>query len=83
MMNDGRDFDAKLVGKDERRDLALISFQTDDSIPVAQLGDSANLMAGDWVLAMGSPLGFQSSVTAGIVSAVHRESLPGSSIGVS
>ena len=81
MMNDGRDFDAKLVGKDERRDLALISFQTDDSIPVAQLGDSANLMAGDWVLAMGSPLGFQSSVTAGIVSAVHRESLPGSSIG--
>jgi serine protease Do len=78
--NDGREFDATIVGTDPRRDLALVSFQTSEVVPVAQLGDSGALMAGDWVLAMGSPLGFQSSVTAGIVSAVGRDSLPGRGI---
>jgi serine protease Do len=80
MLSDGRDYDANLVGTDARRDLALISFQTSDDIAVATLGNSESLMPGDWVLAMGSPLGFQSTVTAGIVSAVNRETLPGSNI---
>ena len=80
-LSDGRQFDGKLVGKDPRRDLALVAFETRDQVPVAKLGDSSTLAPGDWVLAMGSPLGFESTVTAGIVSAVGRESMPGSSVG--
>ena len=72
-LNDHREYDAKLVGEDPRRDLALVSFTTkEDDIPVVRLGDSDELQVGDWVLAMGSPFGFQSSVTAGIISALGR-----------
>ena len=71
---DGRDFDVKLVGMDDRRDLALVSFETSESVPIAQMGDSDSLMPGDWVLAVGNPLGFESTVTAGIVSALGRQS---------
>jgi Do/DeqQ family serine protease len=77
---DGRSFTAKLVGKDAKKDLALVMFTTEESVPLAELGDSDTLQVGDWVLAVGSPLGFHSTVTEGIVSAVGRESLPGSSI---
>ncbi len=79
-LTDGREFTGKLVGKDPRRDLALVSFQTNDKVPVAVLGDSSSVRAGDWVLAIGNPLGFQSTVTAGIVSAVGRQSAPGSGV---
>jgi len=68
------------VGKDPKKDLALVMFITEESVPLAELGDSDTLQVGDWVLAIGSPLGFHSTVTEGIVSAVGRESLPGSSI---
>jgi serine protease Do len=78
---DGRHFEAELVGRDPNKDLALIRFETKEDVPVAQLGDSDTLQAGDLVLAVGSPLGFESSVTSGIVSAVGRHSLPGSGIG--
>jgi Do/DeqQ family serine protease len=77
---DGRNFTAKLVGKDPKKDLALVKFTTEESVPLAELGDSDTLQVGDWVLAVGSPLGFHSTVTEGIVSALGRESLPGSSI---
>jgi Do/DeqQ family serine protease len=63
---------ATLVGKDPRKDLALVEFSTKDDLPVATLGDSEELRVGDWVLAVGSPFGFVSSVTAGIVSAKGR-----------
>jgi Do/DeqQ family serine protease len=71
-LQDGRSFKAKLVGRDENKDLALVMFETKENIPVAELGDSSTLMVGDWVLAVGSPLGFESTVTAGIVSAIGR-----------
>jgi len=74
---DGRSFKAKLVGKDENRDLALVEFQTRENIPVAELGDSNSLMVGDIVMAVGSPLGFESTVTQGIVSAIGRRSVQG------
>jgi len=80
MLADGRNFTAKLVGKDPKKDLALVMFTTEESVPLAELGDSDTLQVGDWVLAVGSPLGLHSTVTEGIVSAVGRESLPGSSI---
>ena len=79
---DGRHFTAKLVGKDPRQDLALISFHTTDkNIPVATLGNSNSAQVGDWVIAIGNPYGFQSTVTAGIVSAVGRQGVgPGNTI---
>ncbi len=71
---DGREYDAELVGSDPRRDLALIKIETREDLPVAVLGDSDELYVGDWVFAVGNPMGFESTFTAGIVSAVGRES---------
>ena len=72
-MNDGRTFDGTLVGRDERIDIALVSFETDDKdITVAALGNSDTIQQGDIVLALGSPLGYFASVTQGIVSATGR-----------
>jgi Do/DeqQ family serine protease len=65
--------DGKLVGADKRRDIALVSFESDDkTIPIAVLGDSDTVRQGDICFAMGTPLGFDSSVTQGIISAIGR-----------
>ncbi len=72
-LSDNRSFPAKLVGKDPNKDLALVSFTTSEQVPIAQLGDSNSVQVGDWVLAVGNPLGFTGTVTAGIVSAVGRD----------
>lgn len=69
---DGRTFSAELVGGDDLIDLAMLSFETDEEVPIATLGDSDALRPGDWVFAVGNPLGFHSSITAGIVSATAR-----------
>jgi len=79
-LNDGRSFDAKLVGSDDRIDIALVSFETKDSLPVASLGDSDSVMPGDICLAFGAPLGYSQSVTQGIVSATGRSESAMSSI---
>ena len=71
-LNDKTEIEAEIVGVDERKDLALISFISEQKLPVALLGDSDELFVGDWVLAVGSPLGYESTVTAGIVSAIGR-----------
>ena len=70
---DGRKFEAELVGSDKNRDLALLVFETKERIPIIEVGDSDTLMVGDWVLAIGNPYGFASTVTVGIVSALGRE----------
>ena len=77
-LSDQRQFTAKLVGTDPRKDLALVVFETPDQVPIAVLGDSDELQVGDWVLAVGNPLGFASTITSGIVSALGRHSMPGS-----
>ena len=78
-LNDGREFDGKLVGADSRMDIAVVSFETKDKeIPVATLGDSDKVQTGDICFAMGAPLGFSQSVTQGIISAKGRS---GSGIG--
>jgi serine protease Do len=69
-----REFKAKVVGVDKRTDVALLKVDAKD-LPVATLGDSSKLEAGDWVAAIGSPFGFANTITAGIVSAKER-SLP-------
>jgi Do/DeqQ family serine protease len=78
--NDGKEYPAELVGKDERRDLAMVSFKTTDVFPLAVLGDSDGVRVGDWAIAVGNPLGFMSSVTMGIVSAVGRTGGPANNI---
>ncbi|NWN81489.1 MAG: DegQ family serine endoprotease [Halomonas sp.] len=70
-LNDRRELPAELVGSDERTDVAVLKVDTDD-LPTLRLGDSDNLEVGEWVAAIGSPFGFDHSVTAGIVSAIDR-----------
>lgn len=71
-LSDQRVFKARTVGTDPRKDVALVSFDTRDSIPVAELGDSNSLQVGDIVFAVGNPFGYESTVTMGIVSALGR-----------
>ena len=81
ILNDGREFPGSLVGADERKDIALVKFETsDEDIVVAKLGDSSKVQVGDWAIALGSPLGLVSSVTAGIVSAIGRNGGPDGNI---
>jgi serine protease Do len=71
-LHDGRTFESDIVGTDQSRDLALLRFEGAADIEVARLGDSESVEVGDWVLAVGNPLGFSSTVTSGIVSAIGR-----------
>lgn len=73
-LNDKREFRATIVGADKRTDVALLKIEARD-LPTVKLGDPARLRVGEWVVAIGSPFGFDNSVTAGIVSAKGR-SLP-------
>ena len=73
-LNDKREFKAKILGTDKRTDVAVLKIEAKD-LPTAPLGDPDRLKVGEWVLAIGSPFGFDSTVTAGIVSAKGR-SLP-------
>jgi serine protease Do len=73
-LQDRRELEAKLIGSDQRSDIALLKIQGND-LPVVKLGSGDKLQVGEWVLAIGSPFGFDHSVTAGIVSAKGR-SLP-------
>ncbi|MDO5562113.1 MAG: Do family serine endopeptidase [Synergistaceae bacterium] len=68
---DGRTFDAKKVGQDPTFDLAVIQIKAKD-LPILNLGDSDKTEVGEWVVAIGNPLGFENSVTAGVVSAKNR-----------
>jgi Do/DeqQ family serine protease len=79
-LNDGTEYPAELVGKDERKDLAMVSFKSQDDLPLAVLGDSDDVKVGDWAIAIGNPLGFMSSMTMGIVSAVGRTGGPAGNI---
>ncbi|GAB4254458.1 MAG: hypothetical protein Kow00129_15500 [Thermoleophilia bacterium] len=74
---DGDSFEATVVGTDARDDLALIKVEADGPLPVAPLGDSDEMEIGDWVMAMGNPLGFEYSATVGVVSGKGR-ALPAS-----
>ena len=71
-LNDGRTFDAKLIGTDPTTDVALIKID-EKNLPTIPFGNSDNLRLGEWVLAIGSPFDLQSTITAGIVSAKARQ----------
>ena len=72
-LTDNTTLKAKLVGKDERVDLALLKVESDKPLRAVQFGDSDAARVGDWVLAIGNPFGLGGSVTAGIVSARGRD----------
>lgn len=69
---DSKEYSAEVIGTDPLTDLALLKVKAKD-LPFAELGDSAQLKAGEWVLAIGNPMGFEHTVTAGIVSAKGRQ----------
>lgn len=71
-LSDGREFKGQVKGADEKLDLALISIETKENLPVAPLGDSDALEVGEWVMAIGNPFGLAQTVTAGIISAKGR-----------
>ncbi|WP_460481784.1 DegQ family serine endoprotease [Comamonas humi] len=70
-LTDRREFSAKVLGSDPKTDIAVLKIDA-KNLPVARLGDSAGVQQGEWVLAIGSPFGFENSVTAGVVSAKGR-----------
>ncbi|ARP80859.1 serine peptidase [Bordetella genomosp. 8] len=71
-LTDGREFKAKVVGTDDRTDVALLKIDAKD-MPFLPIGDDTKIKKGQWVLAIGSPFGLDSTVTAGIVSAINRD----------
>jgi len=73
-LNDKREMEAELIGSDPTSDIALLKIKV-NNLKSVKIGNSENLKVGQWVLAIGSPFGFESTVTAGIVSAIGR-SLP-------
>ncbi|OJT01111.1 DegQ family serine endoprotease [Marinobacter nauticus] len=74
-LNDRREFQATIVGTDPRSDMAVLKIENGEDLPVVKVGRSRDLKVGEWVFAIGSPFGFDYTVTAGIVSALGR-SLP-------
>ena len=73
-LEDGRDFDAKVIGSDNRSEIAVIKIEA-TGLQVAELGDSDRLKVGEWVLAVGNPFQLSQTVTAGIVSARGRSNV--------
>jgi serine protease Do len=71
-LSDGKEYEAKVIGKDAKTDIALIKVKATESLPAAETGDSEKLRVGDWVIAIGNPFGLEQTVTAGIVSAKGR-----------
>src|SRR6202034_215866 len=71
-LDDGTQLPAKVIGRDARTDIAVLKIDAHKQLPYIQLGNSANVKPGEWVVAMGNPFGLGGTVTAGIVSASGR-----------
>jgi serine protease Do len=72
---DGTELDAKVVGRDPATDIALVKIEAKSPLQPLPFGDSKALRPGDWVIAIGNPFGLEHTVTAGIVSALHRRGI--------
>ncbi|MGA1796835.1 MAG: DegQ family serine endoprotease [bacterium] len=71
-LDNGNEYQAKVIGKDDDMDVALLKIEAKGTLPVVELGDSDVLQIGEWVVAIGNPFGLEHTVTAGIVSAKWR-----------
>ncbi len=76
-MPDGKEYEAELVGRDPDSDLAVLKIEAAKPLPFVKFGDSTKSRVGDWVIAIGNPLGLGGTVTSGIVSALYRNVGPG------
>jgi serine protease Do len=72
LLEDDKEYEAKVIGRDAKTDIAVIKINTKTNLPTASLGDSDRLEVGEWVVAIGNPFGLDSTVTSGIVSAKGR-----------
>jgi serine protease Do len=72
-LDDGTVLPAKVIGHDDRTDIAVLRVDAGHKLPFIELGDSAAVRPGEWVIAMGNPFGLGGTVTAGIVSASGRD----------
>ena len=72
-MNDDTEYEAEVVGVDPKTDIALLKVEAGEDLPYVSFGNSDEVRVGEWVLAIGNPFGFGSSVTAGIISARQRD----------
>ncbi len=72
-LQDKKEYKAKLIGRDPTSDLAVLKITSPTPLPFVKLGDSSRARVGDWVVAIGQPFGLGGTVTAGIVSALHRQ----------
>ncbi len=73
VLQDERKFNARLVGRDAKTDLALLKIEAGEPLPYAEFGDSSKARVGDWVIAIGNPFGLGGTVTSGIISARSRD----------
>ena len=71
-LSDGKNYDAKVIGKDQKSDIAVIKIDPGRDLPAVTFGDSDRLEVGEWVMAIGNPFGLDHTVTSGIVSAKGR-----------
>ena len=72
-MHDGREFEATVIGKDSKLDLAVLQVKPDKPLPYVKFGDDSKSRIGDWVLAIGNPYSLGGTITAGIISARNRD----------
>jgi len=72
ILSNGKELNAEVLGRDKKTDIAVLKIKPASDLPFVPFGDSASMRVGDWVVAIGNPLGFGGTVTAGIVSARHR-----------
>ena len=73
ILHDNIEFEAEVVGRDRRTDLALLKITTDKKLTIAQWGDSDKARIGEWVIAVGNPFGLSSTVTVGVISTLTRD----------
>src|SRR4029078_10268910 len=71
-LSTGKEYKAKVVGRDAKTDIALLEAKGRPGLPAVKLGDSDGMQVGQWVVAIGNPFGLENTVTAGIVSAIGR-----------
>ena len=72
-LNNNKTYDAKIIGTDDKTDIALIKIEVDENLPYTTFGNSDQAKIGEWVLAVGNPFNLTSTVTAGIISAKSRD----------